>query len=64
MRTEILVPNVDVHLLRKQRESLENVVSTYNSYADAALIENFTGLIYMLDAMIDIAEGHAIKKPG
>jgi len=63
MRTEILVPNVEIWLLRKQRDTCRRLVSTFNGYDQEELIGDLNGLICMLDEMLDIAEGHTIKKP-
>lgn len=49
----ITVPNVDIELLRNQRDALLNSIEYDNiSYLNRI---SFEGLISMLDAMLDIA---------
>jgi len=49
----ITVPNVDVDLLREQRDALLEMRLTRESDEWLAV----TGVIHLLDAMLDVAEG-------
>ena len=49
MRSDILVKNVDIELLRTQRDYL------LTTYGDSK--EELAGIINLLDYMLDVAEG-------
>ena len=54
----ILVDNVDVPLLRKQRDRLVKMLAG-GINRSVAEREELTGLLNLLDRMLDIAEGYA-----
>lgn len=55
MLKDILVPRIDVELLRRQRAELERLVA--NNRTTTNRTTSMDGLLFMLDYMIDKAEG-------
>lgn len=58
MRKNINVPNVDIRLLRNQRDTVLEILEEPNPLVSAQDDENLKGLAHMLDEMVDIAEGY------
>lgn len=56
---DVLVPNVDVQLLRKQRDALLNA----ENMRIEAVKEHIDGVLNLLDIMLDIAEGFSHRDP-
>ena len=56
---DILVPNVDVQLLRKQRDAILNA----GDMRIEAVEEHIDGVLNLLDTMLDIAEGFSQRDP-
>lgn len=57
MRASITTLNIDVGLLRKQRDTCLNILS-YRTKAGTKYAEHLEGIINLLDEMVDLAEGY------
>ena len=55
----INVKNIDVSLLREQRDDLLATIETMQ--LQEKQVENLDGIVNMLDVMLDIAEGKDVK---
>jgi len=55
MTTDIVVKNVDVPMLREQRDTLINVIAKEIGREDQA--DSLEGIVNLLDVMLDNAEG-------
>lgn len=57
MSQTLTVPNVDVELLRKQRDAV-NELANEEDVLPGAYFDELNGLLCLLDAMVDIANEH------
>lgn len=54
----IVVPNVDINLLRRQRDWLLNDIMRDPTFNELPKPELIDGILNLLDEMLDIAEGY------
>ena len=60
--TDILVENIDVDLLREQRDELLKLISDAIDLPGSYKIETINGVIHLLDCMLDVAAEFAFNE--